>query len=495
MNRLTIENLNRFIESVSGSDTNCIELPITGTYPQKQMIDIGKLSSAREEFKDLFRQNLLCFSKRKKDLPLEYCYCTGERNENGSFPRWTDNPDDVKRFVFIARALKLLTDISQKTVEKNGQKVTGTFVSLSEEEIKPAVVRETPKPAENRTIKKLSVKSLNRFIDSVSQQGPEGAYELPESSSYNKRYIDLTELIHKREEFKDLFRQNLIAFAKKKTDLPISLVYRTGEKDASGQYKLWTSNTDDVYRFIRLGVLTKLITESGNKTIVLDGKETEMFCVTVTDKEEIQPIKVKAEEKEPEVQIPPLPPERIEKLREEFASYALPEEYFKLLCDKIAAEEKLDQLVTADQLFGVIRACADILYGEGLLKFYQDEIRDLISPDRQNIDTQQAIRKLNAYVRNYGPPAALQEYNTLTDANAFKYASHTMIEEKKFSWYSEQQLKEMRLIADIMVKILSEEKPMVSLDTVEKKIVKECQNVMYHMLAIQYVKEREAAGQ
>ena len=84
MKKLTVENLNTFIASVSIADpAKGIKLPRTMTYQTQVYIEPDLIIDKREEFKDLFRQNLVAFSKRKKDLPVDYAYCTGERT-----PEW-----------------------------------------------------------------------------------------------------------------------------------------------------------------------------------------------------------------------------------------------------------------------------------------------------------------------------------------------------------------------------------------------------------------------
>ena len=146
MKKLTVENLNEFISSVSTAEpSRGIKLPRTMTYQTQEYIDPNLIIDKRDEFKDLFRQNLIAFSKRKRDLPVDYVYCTGEKTQNGGFKRWTSNSDDVERFLAMGMLTKLIIDNRFLTVTVNGEAVEKLHISVSDEEIQPVVVREDPK--------------------------------------------------------------------------------------------------------------------------------------------------------------------------------------------------------------------------------------------------------------------------------------------------------------------------------------------------------------
>ena len=142
-------------------------------------------------------------------------------------------------------------------------------------------------------MKKLTVENLNEFIESISLKDSEEGLKLPRTMTYPKPvYLDRDQLIDRREEFKDFFRQNLIAFSRVKTNIPRDLLFRTGEKESDGKFKHWTRNPDDVIRFMSLGLYTRLILEAKNKEVVMKGRIVRDFFVSLSD-EEIQPLIVK----------------------------------------------------------------------------------------------------------------------------------------------------------------------------------------------------------
>ena len=147
MKKLTIENLNEFIDSVRTEDSVIgVKLPRSVTYPDQVYIDMDKLIDKRDEFKDLFRQNLVAFSKIKTNLPRRFLFCTGERDSSGNFLKWTQNSDDISRFISMGMLSNLIVEADNKEVVINGKTEKGFFITLSNEEIRPVVVREEPKP-------------------------------------------------------------------------------------------------------------------------------------------------------------------------------------------------------------------------------------------------------------------------------------------------------------------------------------------------------------
>lgn len=142
-------------------------------------------------------------------------------------------------------------------------------------------------------MKKLTVENLNEFIESISLKDSEEGLKLPRTMTYPKPvYLDRDQLIDRREEFKDFFRQNLIAFSRVKENIPSDLMFRTGERGLDGKFKQWTRNPDDVIRFMSLGLYTRLILEAKNKEVVMKGRIVRDFFVSLSD-EEIQPLIVK----------------------------------------------------------------------------------------------------------------------------------------------------------------------------------------------------------
>ena len=151
MKKLTVENLNEFISSVSIDDPNIgIKIPRTMTYPNEVYIDKDQLIDRREEFKDLFRQCLVSFSRVKTNIPRDLLFRTGEKGSDGKFKAWTQNPDDVIRFMSLGLYTRLILEAKDKEVEMKGKTVRGFFVSLSDEEIQPAIVNDEPEAVQKR---------------------------------------------------------------------------------------------------------------------------------------------------------------------------------------------------------------------------------------------------------------------------------------------------------------------------------------------------------
>ena len=143
MKKLTVENLNEFIESISSKDTEeGLVIPRTMTYPKAVYFERDQLIDRREEFKDLFRQNLIAFSRVKENIPRDLLFRTGERGNDGKFKQWTRNPDDVIRFMSLGLYTRLILEAKDKEVVMQGKTVRGFFVSLSDEEIQPLIVKD-----------------------------------------------------------------------------------------------------------------------------------------------------------------------------------------------------------------------------------------------------------------------------------------------------------------------------------------------------------------
>lgn len=151
MKKLTVENLNEFISSVSIDDPNIgIKIPRTMTYPNEVYIDREKLIDKRDDFKDFFRQCLVAFSRVKTNIPRDLLFRTGEKESDGKFKHWTRNPDDVIRFMSLGIFTRLIIEAKDKEVEMKGKTVKGFFVSLSDEELQPAIVTDEPEAVQKR---------------------------------------------------------------------------------------------------------------------------------------------------------------------------------------------------------------------------------------------------------------------------------------------------------------------------------------------------------
>lgn len=146
MEKLSVESLNRFIDSVRTDDALIgVAMPRTMTYPDQIYIDMDKLIDRRAEFIDLYRQNLVAFSRIKTDIPRRFLFCTGEKDQDGNFKRWTQNSDDISRFISMGMLTKVILEAGNKVATIKGKSEKGFFVTLSNEEIQPVVVREDPK--------------------------------------------------------------------------------------------------------------------------------------------------------------------------------------------------------------------------------------------------------------------------------------------------------------------------------------------------------------
>ena len=167
MMKLSVKSLNSFINSVTTADHNIgVALPTSSTYPEQVYIDMDKLNSKRSELLDLYRQNLVAFSKIKENLPERFLYYTGEKNDNGNFIRWTKNKDDISRFIYLCLLANIMTEAGIKEVVVNGKKEKGLFISLVRDAIKPLVVRIESNPEEEEKRKYLG----DSFSDDITSK-------------------------------------------------------------------------------------------------------------------------------------------------------------------------------------------------------------------------------------------------------------------------------------------------------------------------------------
>ena len=141
MKKLSVDNLNKFIESCMGEGSVQLKLPRTMTYPEIITLNRDKLIDKRFEFRDLFRQNLVAFSKRK-EFPTDLLGCLGEKGDNGYFVKWTNNTDDIERFLALSLYTRLITNVERKTVSLNGRDTDAVFVTITDDELQPLVVKE-----------------------------------------------------------------------------------------------------------------------------------------------------------------------------------------------------------------------------------------------------------------------------------------------------------------------------------------------------------------
>ena len=145
MQKLTVESLNDYIDSVKTDehDEYAVKIPTSKTYPEQVYIHYGIINTLlwRELFLNLFCQSLVAFTTKKTDFPAELLCYLGEKDESGKYKKWTDNDDDIGRFLAIAMYTGLVTKGEHKTVTVKGRELTAVFLTISDEEIKPAIVK------------------------------------------------------------------------------------------------------------------------------------------------------------------------------------------------------------------------------------------------------------------------------------------------------------------------------------------------------------------
>ena len=143
MEKLSTESINRLIEDCRTNDENAeIKIPRTFTYPEDVYLDYDKFIDNKERVEDLLRQALPFFSKKENlDFPYGFFQQTGERDENGEFKFWTQNNDDLSRFLFLGMYAGIL-GIQQKTMMKTNDGEREVLTHKVLRRLKPVVAKE-----------------------------------------------------------------------------------------------------------------------------------------------------------------------------------------------------------------------------------------------------------------------------------------------------------------------------------------------------------------
>ena len=120
MEKLSAESINRLIEDCRTDDEeNGLTIPRTFTYPEDVYVDYDKLIDNKERLEDLISQALPFFSTKENiGFPFGFFQHTGERDENGDFKSWTNNKDDLARFLFLGMYASII-EAPKKTKVKN----------------------------------------------------------------------------------------------------------------------------------------------------------------------------------------------------------------------------------------------------------------------------------------------------------------------------------------------------------------------------------------
>ncbi len=143
MKKLTVENLNAFIEEGSSADkTGKIAIPKSMKYPEDVILDYRKLVDRKGDIEDFIRQTLPFFSDNAEArFPSNYFGFLGEPDGKGSFNHWTDNADDITRLIVLGMYARII-DRPQKAMvnTRGGQQEMLTHKVLSH--LRPAIVTE-----------------------------------------------------------------------------------------------------------------------------------------------------------------------------------------------------------------------------------------------------------------------------------------------------------------------------------------------------------------
>ena len=143
MKKLTVDNLNAFIEEVTSSDkTGKIRLPKSMKYPKEVILDYEKLVDRKGDIEDFIRQTLPFFSDNEDArFPSNYFVFLGEPDGKGSFKHWTDDADDVTRLIVLGMYARIIDRPQRAMVNtRGGQQEMLTHKVLSH--LRPAIVTE-----------------------------------------------------------------------------------------------------------------------------------------------------------------------------------------------------------------------------------------------------------------------------------------------------------------------------------------------------------------
>ncbi len=149
MRQLSPEAVNRIIDSIKTENDKTIKIPRTPTYRETVYLDYDKFIDSQEEIEDLMRQSLPFVSKNpERYFPLSFFMCTGEKDGEKGFKKWTQNQDDVARLMLLAMYSGIVS--TPKTIiakDTNGE--DSEFLSHSIlKRLEPVIVRQSSRPDE-----------------------------------------------------------------------------------------------------------------------------------------------------------------------------------------------------------------------------------------------------------------------------------------------------------------------------------------------------------
>ena len=305
MKKLTVHNLNQLIETIKSDNEEEILIPRTPTYREDVYINYDKFMEHQEEIEDYLRQTLPFFSKdTDKDFPLSFFQCTGERIDEKSFKKWTNNQDDVGRLALLGMYSGIISVYQKITgVDTNGEK-TEFIAHKIKKKMKPAIVHasnnDSAKTEELNTlsqtntskIHKITPENLNRIIENC-RSDTEDKMRVTGGTTYADVFLDYDKFIDNQEEIENLMRQTLPFFAKNlEKPFPVNYFQCTGERVDEKSFKEWTENPDDVARLIRLAVYSGIISPvQVLKTKDPNGNEVEFQAHTI--RKPLKPIVVR----------------------------------------------------------------------------------------------------------------------------------------------------------------------------------------------------------
>ena len=147
MEKLSTESVNKLIDDcLANNEEEGLTIPKDMTYPEDVFISFDKLVENKDRVEDLLRQSLPFFSGNEKmNFPYNFFQQLGEKDENGQFKKWTDNKDDLARFLFLGMYSGIIEAPKMSVIKtKNGDREVLTHRVLKR--LKPIIVKEEPKP-------------------------------------------------------------------------------------------------------------------------------------------------------------------------------------------------------------------------------------------------------------------------------------------------------------------------------------------------------------
>jgi hypothetical protein len=143
MEKLCADSINRLIEDcLTDNEEDGLTIPKDFTYPKDVFISFDKLVDNKERVEDLLRQALPFFSGNyEMAFPYNFFQQLGEKDEEGKYKYWTNNKDDLSRYLFIGMYSGAI-EAPKNTIimTKNGEREVLTHKILRH--LKPVVVKE-----------------------------------------------------------------------------------------------------------------------------------------------------------------------------------------------------------------------------------------------------------------------------------------------------------------------------------------------------------------